>query len=64
MPEPRSAHGPSPSFVADRDGIGWITFDDPERPVNVLTEPVMKRLGEALDDARAAAREERIGAVV
>jgi 3-hydroxyacyl-CoA dehydrogenase/enoyl-CoA hydratase/3-hydroxybutyryl-CoA epimerase len=48
----------------DADKIGWITFDDPDRSLNVLSEPVMRRFGEALDEARAAGREGRIGAVV
>ena len=55
---------PNPTFEVDSDGIGWITFDDPERSVNVLTEAVMLRFGEALDEARAAAREARARAVV
>jgi 3-hydroxyacyl-CoA dehydrogenase / enoyl-CoA hydratase / 3-hydroxybutyryl-CoA epimerase len=53
-----------PSFVVDRGRIGWITFDDPDRPLNVFTEAVMRRLGEALDEARAAAREGRIRVLV
>ena len=47
---------PTPSFVIDADGVGTITFDDPDRSLNVLTEAVMLRFGEALDEARAAAR--------
>ncbi|MEX2471201.1 MAG: 3-hydroxyacyl-CoA dehydrogenase NAD-binding domain-containing protein [Gemmatimonadota bacterium] len=54
----------SPTFEIDGDGIGWITFDDPERSQNVLTEPVMRRLGGALDEARAAGREGRVRVVV
>jgi 3-hydroxyacyl-CoA dehydrogenase/enoyl-CoA hydratase/3-hydroxybutyryl-CoA epimerase len=54
----------NPSFHADARGTGWITFDDPERPLNVLTEGVMRRLGEALDEARGAAREGKIDIVV
>ncbi|MEX2467864.1 MAG: 3-hydroxyacyl-CoA dehydrogenase NAD-binding domain-containing protein, partial [Gemmatimonadota bacterium] len=46
----------NPTFEIDADGVGWITFDDPERPLNVLTEAVMTRLGSALDEARAAGR--------
>jgi 3-hydroxyacyl-CoA dehydrogenase/enoyl-CoA hydratase/3-hydroxybutyryl-CoA epimerase len=46
------------------DQIGWITFDDPDRSLNVLTEPVMRRFGACLDEARAAARERRIGVLV
>jgi 3-hydroxyacyl-CoA dehydrogenase / enoyl-CoA hydratase / 3-hydroxybutyryl-CoA epimerase len=54
----------NPSFRVDERRIGWITFDDPDRPVNVFSEPVMRRLGEAVDHARAAAREGRIGVLV
>jgi len=54
----------SPVFRADGRGTGWIVFDDPDRSVNVLTEPVMRRFGEALDEARGAAREGRIGLLV
>jgi len=59
--EPSSS---SPTFSADGRGIGWITFDDPARPVNVLAEPVMRRLAETLDEARAAAREGKIDVLV
>ncbi len=55
---------PNPAFEADADKIGWITFDDPDRSLNVLSEPVMRRFGEALDEARAAGREGRIGVLV
>jgi 3-hydroxyacyl-CoA dehydrogenase / enoyl-CoA hydratase / 3-hydroxybutyryl-CoA epimerase len=54
----------SPTFEIDSDGIGWITFDDSERSQNVLTEAVMRRLGGALDEARAAGREGRVRVVV
>jgi 3-hydroxyacyl-CoA dehydrogenase/enoyl-CoA hydratase/3-hydroxybutyryl-CoA epimerase len=57
-------HTPSPTFEIDASGVGWITFDDPERSMNVLTEAVMLRFGEMLDEARAAAREARINALV
>jgi 3-hydroxyacyl-CoA dehydrogenase/enoyl-CoA hydratase/3-hydroxybutyryl-CoA epimerase len=54
----------SPTFEVDRDGVGWITFDDPTRPVNVLDGPVMTRLAGAVGEAREAAREGHIRAVV
>ncbi|MDH3422925.1 MAG: 3-hydroxyacyl-CoA dehydrogenase NAD-binding domain-containing protein [Gemmatimonadota bacterium] len=54
----------NPSFHFDERGTGWITLDDPDRPVNVLTEAVMRGLGDAFDDARAAAREGKIDALV
>jgi len=59
-----SRTGVSPTLEVDPDGIGWITFDDPERSLNVLSEPVMRRFAETLDSARAAGREGRIKAVV
>jgi 3-hydroxyacyl-CoA dehydrogenase/enoyl-CoA hydratase/3-hydroxybutyryl-CoA epimerase len=55
---------PNPTFEVDADKIGWITFDDSERSLNVLTETVMRRFGAALDQTRAAARENRIVALV
>jgi 3-hydroxyacyl-CoA dehydrogenase/enoyl-CoA hydratase/3-hydroxybutyryl-CoA epimerase len=54
----------NPSFHFDERGTGWITFDDPARPLNVLTEGVMRGLGQALDEARGAAREGKIDALV
>ena len=55
---------PNPAFEVDADKIGWITFGDPDRSLNVLTEPVMRRFGQALDEARAAGREGRISVLV
>ena len=57
-------HTPSPAFEVDADRIGWITFDDPDRPLNVLTEQVMLRFREALAEAREAAQAGRVGAIV
>ncbi|MDA0329317.1 MAG: 3-hydroxyacyl-CoA dehydrogenase NAD-binding domain-containing protein [Gemmatimonadetes bacterium] len=54
----------NPTFEIDSDRIGWITFDDVDRPVNVLTEPVMVRFGEALTEALTACREARARVVV
>ena len=54
---------PTPTFEIDAGRIGWITFDDPDRSMNVLTEQVMLRFGETLDEARAAAREGRLTAL-
>lgn len=54
----------NPTFEIDSSGVGWITFDDAERSLNVLTEPVMIRFGEALDEARAAARAARARVIV
>lgn len=54
----------SPTFEIDSDAIGWITFDDPDRALNVLTESVMMRFAEVLDEARTAVREGRMRALV
>jgi 3-hydroxyacyl-CoA dehydrogenase / enoyl-CoA hydratase / 3-hydroxybutyryl-CoA epimerase len=55
---------PTPTFEIDSDSVGWITFDDPDRSMNVLTEQVMLRFGETIDEARGAAREGRLSALV
>ena len=55
---------PSPIFEIDDDAIGWITFDDPDRSMNVLSEAVMTRFADIIDEARMAAREARVRAVV
>lgn len=60
-PTPRSTN---PTFEIDSEAIGWITFDDAERRLNVLTEPVMIRFGACLDEARAAGREGRARVIV
>ncbi len=59
-----SPASPSPTFHTDPDGIGWITFDDPDRKVNILTEPVMRGLADALEQAREAARSGRAKVLV
>ena len=57
-------NGPNPSLSVDQDGIGWITFVDPGRKVNVLTEDVMTRFSELLDDVRDLTQEGRLRALV
>ncbi len=56
-PPPR----PNPALQIDEHGIGWLTLDDPDRKVNVLTEAVMRRLAELVKevDRRVAARQMR-----
>jgi 3-hydroxyacyl-CoA dehydrogenase/enoyl-CoA hydratase/3-hydroxybutyryl-CoA epimerase len=54
----------TPAFEVDTRGIGWITFDDPERRMNVLTEAVMRRLAEAVAESAEAAREGRLKVLV
>ncbi len=55
---------PSPTLRIDERGIGWITFDDPDRKVNVLTEGVMARLAEVVEETRQAAESGRVKVVV
>ena len=64
MSAPNHPSSLSPTFEPDEGGIGRITFDDRGRPLNVLTEGVMRGLGEALDEARAAVREGRIRVLI
>jgi len=53
-----------PTFEIDEDAIGWITFNDASRKLNVLDEAIMRGFAEALDLARAAGREGRAKVVV
>ncbi|HSG46816.1 MAG TPA: enoyl-CoA hydratase-related protein, partial [Longimicrobiales bacterium] len=63
MDRPTSS-APTPTFAVDERGIGWITFDDPGRKLNVLAEEVMARLAACVDEARRAAAEGRLRALV
>lgn len=54
----------TPTFQVDENGVGWITFDDRERKLNVLTEAVMARLTEVVGEAAEAARAGRVKVVV
>jgi len=54
----------NPAFEIDARGIGWITFDDPERKLNVLTEDVMRRLARVVESAREAATRGRVKVLV
>ncbi len=56
--------GPHPSLEVGEDGIGRITFDDPDRKVNVLTEAVMTRLADLVNEARDLARQGRLRALL
>ena len=41
---------PNPSLQIDEHGIGWLTLDDPERRMNVLTEAVMHRFAALIEE--------------
>ncbi len=55
---------PSPTLEIDERGIGWIIFDDPDRKLNVLTEAVMTRLADVVEETRRAAESGRVKVVV
>ena len=62
-PPLRTADLPSnPTLELGEQGVGWLTFDDPERRLNVLTVPVMRRLAELIVEVErlAAARQLRV----
>lgn len=63
-PTPPEPERPTPTLQVDADGIGWLTFDDPERKLNVLTEAVMRRLASVLEEAEALATAGQMRAVV
>src|SRR5689334_3525171 len=54
----------NPTLQIDERGIGWLTLDDPERKVNVLTEAVMRRLSELIAEAKRLAGARQIRALV
>ena len=39
----------TPRLEIDSDGLAWITFDDSERTLNVLTDAVLRGLAESLE---------------
>lgn len=54
----------NPAFTLDPDGVGWITFDDPDRSQNVLDESVMSTLRRRLEQARTSAADGRLSVLV
>jgi 3-hydroxyacyl-CoA dehydrogenase/enoyl-CoA hydratase/3-hydroxybutyryl-CoA epimerase len=64
LPEEHSSSAATPTFGADADGIGWITFSDPARAHNVLSASVMLRLREAIDEASGSVRDGDVRVVV
>lgn len=53
-----------PTLQLDEHGIGWLTLDDPERKLNVLTEAVMRRLAGLIAEADRLATAGQIRALV
>lgn len=62
--EPAAKASTNPVFEIDARGIGWITFDDPDRKLNVLDEDVMRRFARVVETAHQAAAQGRVKAVV
>lgn len=62
LPAPPAAP-PGPTLVVHPDGLAVVTFDDPERSANVLTETVLRRLGAVVEELSTRAREGEIRGV-
>ena len=60
----RQPDGPNPSLEIGEDGVGRVTFDDPDRKVNVLTEAVMTRLADLVSEADGLARQGHLRALL
>ena len=61
---PSQPTGLNPSLTVGEDGVGRITFDDPDRQVNILTEAVMARLADIVNEAGDLARQGRLRALL
>jgi 3-hydroxyacyl-CoA dehydrogenase/enoyl-CoA hydratase/3-hydroxybutyryl-CoA epimerase len=59
-----TAPHPNPKLEVDPEGVAWITFDDPERSLNVLDEATMRRLAELVHDLQGRVRDESVRAIV
>ena len=55
---------PNPSLQIDEHGIGWLTLDDLERRMNVLTEAVMRRLAALVEETDRLVAAGRVRALV
>ena len=56
--------GANPTLHVDEKGVAWITFDDPERKVNVLSKEILARLSEHLGEVRNLALQSKVHVVV
>ena len=54
----------TPELGVDAKGFAWITFDDPDRSLNVLTEEVLRTLDARLDEVAEGATHGRIRGLV
>jgi 3-hydroxyacyl-CoA dehydrogenase/enoyl-CoA hydratase/3-hydroxybutyryl-CoA epimerase len=55
---------PTPTLRVDEKGVAWITFDDPERKLNVLSEQVLVRFAELLAEVKGAAHRGQVRVAV
>ncbi len=58
VPDPPTALSPHLTVTDER--LAVLTFDDPDRSANILTEPVMRRLAELIEEVRNGAEADRI----
>ena len=64
-PPPPTPPAPrNPSLEIDEQGIGWVTFDDRGRKLNVLDEPTMRALAEVLEELDRLAKAGQVRVVV
>lgn len=61
---PAVSPDPGPFLDLADGGMAHLCFDDPGRPVNVLTEAVMRRLDSLLDEIREGAASGRIRGLI
>ena len=57
-PDPPTALSPHLTLTDER--LAVVTFDDPDRSANILTEPVMRRLAELIEELRLGVEADRI----
>jgi len=53
-----------PTLEVDSERVAWITFDDPDRSLNVLTESVLGRFEQVLEEVHALQGQHQIRALV
>ena len=56
--------GAGPFLNVESDGVAWLVFDDPRRPVNVFDHDVLSNLAERVEEAREGVAQGEIGALV
>ncbi len=62
MTEPQMA--PTPTLEVDEEGVAWVTFDDPQRSANILSEGVLRRLMDCVEQLQEGIEGGRVRAAV